>query len=78
MHEERGLQPLPNVCERLIIPTHLKIWLLIVCKEHLKCHQIKNLKPGTLWRLLQRLDVLRERKRYKHLCKPVNVMPKVV
>ena len=59
MHEERGLQPVTNVCERLKVPTHLKNLALIVCKEHLKCHQIKNLKPGTLWRLLQRLDVLR-------------------
>ena len=59
MHEERGLQPVTDVCERLKVPTHLKNLALIVCKEHLKCHQIKNLKPGTLWRLLQRLDVLR-------------------
>lgn len=60
MHEERGLEPVTNVCERLKVPTHLKNLALIVCKEHLKCHQIKNLKPGTVWRLLQRLDVLRK------------------
>ena len=34
-----------------------------MCKEHLKCHQAFNLKPGTLWRLLQRLDVLRRPER---------------
>ncbi|WP_420001266.1 multifunctional CCA addition/repair protein [Acinetobacter sp. LF10] len=60
MHEERGLEPVTNVCERLKVPTYLKNLALIVCKEHLKCHQIKNLKPGTVWRLLQRLDVLRK------------------
>ena len=60
MHEDRGLEPVTNVCERLKVPTHLKNLALIVCKEHLKCHQIKNLKPGTVWRLLQRLDVLRK------------------
>ncbi|ENX33597.1 multifunctional CCA protein [Acinetobacter colistiniresistens] len=59
MHEERGIQPVTDLCDRLRVPTHLKNLALIVCKEHLKCHQIKNLKPGTLWRLLQRLDVLR-------------------
>ncbi|NNP67511.1 multifunctional CCA addition/repair protein [Acinetobacter sp. Ac_5812] len=59
MHEERGLQPVTDLCDRLRVPTHLKSLALIVCKEHLKCHQVKNLKPGTLWRLLQRLDVLR-------------------
>lgn len=60
MHEERGLKPVTDVCDRLKVPTLLKNLALIVCKEHLKCHQAKNLKPGTLWRLLQRLDVLRK------------------
>ena len=60
MHEERGMAPVTRLCERLKVPTNLKNLALIVCKEHLKCHQIKNLKPGTVWRLLQRLDVLRK------------------
>ncbi|WP_277559674.1 multifunctional CCA addition/repair protein [Acinetobacter beijerinckii] len=59
LHEERGIQPVTEISDRLRIPTYLKNLALIVCKEHLKCHQVKNLKPGTLWRLLQRLDVLR-------------------
>lgn len=59
MHEERGMAPVTRLCERLKVPTQLKNLALVVCKEHLKCHQIKNLKPGTVWRLLQRLDVLR-------------------
>ncbi|MEB6478361.1 multifunctional CCA addition/repair protein [Acinetobacter vivianii] len=59
MHEERGISPVTQICDRLKVPTALKNLALIVCKEHLKCHQVKNLKPGTLWRLLQRLDVLR-------------------
>lgn len=59
MHEERGIPPVTQLCDRLKVPTALKNLALIVCKEHLKCHQVKNLKPGTLWRLLQRLDVLR-------------------
>ena len=59
MHEERGISPVTEICDRLKVPTALKNLALIVCKEHLKCHQVKNLKPGTLWRLLQRLDVLR-------------------
>ena len=59
MHEERGIEPVTQVCERLKVPTNTKQLALAVCKEHLKCHQAFNLKPGTLWRLLQRLDVLR-------------------
>ena len=63
MHEERGIQPVTEVCDRLKVPTNTKQLALAVCKEHLKCHQALNLKPGTLWRLLQRLDVLRRPER---------------
>lgn len=59
MHEERGIKPVTEVCERLKVPTNTKQLAIAVCKEHLKCHQALTLKPGTLWRLLQRLDVLR-------------------
>ncbi len=63
MHEERGVKPVTEVCDRLKVPTNTKQLALAVCKEHLKCHQALNLKPGTLWRLLQRLDVLRRPER---------------
>ena len=63
MHEERGLKPVTEVCERLKVPTSTKQLALAVCKEHLKCHQAFTLKAGTVWRLLQRLDVLRRPER---------------
>ena len=63
MHEERGIKPVNDLCDRLKVPTYTKQLALAVCKEHLKCHQAFNLKPGTLWRLLQRLDVLRRPER---------------
>ncbi|MFW1826601.1 multifunctional CCA addition/repair protein [Acinetobacter sp. ULE_I001] len=63
MHEERGIQPVTDVCDRLRVPTQTKQLALAVCKEHLKCHQAFSLKAGTLWRLLQRLDVLRRPER---------------
>lgn len=63
MHEERGIKPVNELCDRLKVPTYTKQLALAVCKEHLKCHQAFNLKPGTLWRLLQRLDVLRRPER---------------
>ena len=63
MHEERGIRPVTEVCDRLRVPTNTKQLALAVCKEHLKCHQALSLKPGTLWRLLQRLDVLRRPER---------------
>ncbi len=63
MHEERGIKPVNELCDRLKVPTYTKQLALAVCKEHLKCHQAFNLKPGTFWRLLQRLDVLRRPER---------------
>ncbi|NHC02463.1 multifunctional CCA addition/repair protein [Acinetobacter sp. 187] len=63
MHEERGIQPVTEVCDRLKVPTNTKQLALAVCKEHLKSHQAFTLKAGTLWRLLQRLDVLRRPER---------------
>lgn len=71
MHEERGLIPVEELSNRLKIPTQMKQLALAVCKEHLKCHQAMSLKPGTLWRLLQRLDVLRRPERveaFVHAC----------
>ncbi len=63
MHEERGVVPVTALCDRLKVPTYTKQLALAVCKEHLKSHQAFSLKPGTLWRLLQRLDVLRRPER---------------
>lgn len=63
MHEERGVQPVNDICDRLKVPTNTKQLSIVVCKEHLKSHQAFTLKAGTLWRLLQRLDVLRRPER---------------
>ena len=63
MHEERGVQPVNDICDRLKVPTNTKQLSIAVCKEHLKSHQAFTLKAGTLWRLLQRLDVLRRPER---------------
>ena len=63
MHEERGVQPVNDICDRLKVPTNTKQLSIAVCKEHLKSHQAFTLKAGTLWRVLQRLDVLRRPER---------------
>lgn len=63
LHEERGVPVVQAVCQRLKVPKALQELALVVCKEHLKCHQIMNLRAGTLWRLLRRLDVLRHPER---------------
>ncbi|AXI02478.1 multifunctional CCA addition/repair protein [Aquirhabdus parva] len=62
-HEERGLAPVREVCSRLKVPSSYRDLAEIVCREHLMCHRVLDLRPGTVWRLLQRIDVLRKPER---------------
>ena len=58
-HEKRGIDPVQALCKRLKVPAQHQQLGELVCKEHLLCHQVLDLRAGTVWRLLQRLDVLR-------------------
>jgi tRNA nucleotidyltransferase (CCA-adding enzyme) len=62
-HEERGLQPVREVCQRFRVPSAYRDLAELVCREHLLCHRVQDLRAGTVWRLLQRLDVLRKPER---------------
>jgi tRNA nucleotidyltransferase (CCA-adding enzyme) len=62
-HEERGLQPVRNICQRFRVPSGFRDLAELVCREHLLCHRVQDLRAGTTWRLLQRLDVLRKPER---------------
>lgn len=62
-HEERGLQPVRDVCQRFRVPSAYRDLAELVCREHLLCHRVQDLRAGTVWRLLQRLDVLRKPER---------------
>lgn len=62
-HEARGVEPIRALCQRLKVPTQYQQLAELVCREHLLCHQVMELRPGTIWRLLQRLDVLRRPER---------------
>jgi tRNA nucleotidyltransferase (CCA-adding enzyme) len=58
-HEHRGIEPARAMSERLRVPTEHRELGLLVCEHHLTMHRIFELKPGTLMRLLERLDGLR-------------------
>jgi tRNA nucleotidyltransferase (CCA-adding enzyme) len=62
-HEERGLHPVRDVCQRFRVPSAYRDLAELVCREHLLCHRVQDLRAGTIWRLLQRLDVLRKPER---------------
>jgi tRNA nucleotidyltransferase (CCA-adding enzyme) len=62
-HEERGISPVRDLCERFKVPTSFRELAELVCREHLMCHRAQDLRAGTVWRLLQRLDVMRRPER---------------
>lgn len=62
-HEELGLTPVRALCQRFKVPTAYRELAELVCREHLVCHRVQDLRAGTIWRLLQRLDVLRRPER---------------
>ena len=62
-HEARGVEPIRQLCQRLKVPTQYQQLAELVCREHLLCHRVMELRAGTIWRLLQRLDALRRPER---------------
>lgn len=62
-HEARGIEPIRTLCKRLKVPSQYQQLAELVCREHLMCHRVMELRAGTIWRLLQRLDVLRRPER---------------
>ncbi|MBA1149005.1 multifunctional CCA addition/repair protein [Ectothiorhodospiraceae bacterium WFHF3C12] len=59
-HEERGLEPVKGLCERLRTPRACRDLALHVTREHLNCHRALELRPAKVVDLLQRLDVFRK------------------
>lgn len=65
-HEDRGLEPVAEVCRRLRVPNETRDLALLVCEFHLVCHRAAELKPGTIMHLLKRADAFRRPERFEH------------
>lgn len=59
-HEETGLPLVEAVCARYRVPNHTRRLALQVCAHHLDCHRLMEARPKTVFRLLERLDALRQ------------------
>ena len=59
-HEVAGLPLVENICSQLKIPTKCKNLALKVCEHHLHCHKAFQLKPSTLLKIFNQLDVWRK------------------
>lgn len=67
MHEARGVPLVERFCERLRVPSEIRDLAVIHAREHLIVHQARELRPGTLLELLERIDVARRPERFEQL-----------
>ena len=59
-HEKTGLPLVDKICKQLKVPSHYKQLALQVCEFHLHCHKAFELKPSTLLKMFNRLDIWRK------------------
>lgn len=63
-HEERSVELLGVVCERLPVPRAYRDLALHVARHHGLAHRIAELRPGTVLKLLTECDALRRPDRF--------------
>jgi tRNA nucleotidyltransferase (CCA-adding enzyme) len=70
-HEERGLERVQAVCERLRAPSAYRELALSVAALHLRCHAVLSLRPAKVLAMLEAADLLRRPERllpFIHAC----------
>lgn len=65
-HEERGVNLVKGLCKRLRIPNDIRDLCVHVCRYHLHCHRALELKPATILKLFQSINVVRQPDRLQH------------
>ena len=63
-HEERGVELINKLCERLRIPNRHRELAVLVSRYHLDCHRINEMKATTVLRKLEGLDAFRRPERF--------------
>lgn len=64
-HEQRSLDLIRGLCERLAVPNAFRELALAVAKYHTHCHRVKELKVTTLLATLEALDAFRRPERFE-------------
>ncbi|HEY0879303.1 MAG TPA: multifunctional CCA addition/repair protein [Zeimonas sp.] len=62
-HEQRSVQLVESLCERLRVPVECRDLARIVAREHGIVHRALELRAATITKLLERIDVARRPKR---------------
>ena len=63
-HEERGVELINGLCDRLRIPNRYRELAVLVSRYHLDCHRINEMKATTVMRKLEGLDAFRRPERF--------------
>jgi tRNA nucleotidyltransferase (CCA-adding enzyme) len=66
-HEERSVQLLKAVCERLRVPTECRELADVVAREHSNVHRSGEIGAQALVRLLERCDAFRKPQRFEQV-----------
>jgi tRNA nucleotidyltransferase (CCA-adding enzyme) len=64
-HEQRGVDLVDGLCDRLRIPNAYRELAVLVARYHLEAHRVEELRTGTLLDLLERLDAFRRPERFE-------------
>lgn len=62
-HENRGVPLVNRLCVRLGVPKEYRELAEVVCAHHLNCHRALELRPQTVLKLFQTLDLFRRPER---------------
>ncbi|MDX1519582.1 MAG: multifunctional CCA addition/repair protein, partial [Gammaproteobacteria bacterium] len=64
-HEERGVRLVEALCNRYAIPGAYRNLAIMVCRHHLDCHRVNEMKPETIVKKLEQMDVFRRPQRFE-------------
>lgn len=63
-HELKGVKPTEQLADRLKVPSHIKEFAKLVAEFHTHSHKMAELRPETVIKLLNKLDVWRKPQRF--------------
>jgi tRNA nucleotidyltransferase (CCA-adding enzyme) len=66
-HEERSVDLVAALCERLRVPSECRDLALVMARQHGNIHRAAELRPGTIVQILQSADAFRKPERFARL-----------
>ncbi|MEX1196723.1 MAG: multifunctional CCA addition/repair protein [Pseudohongiellaceae bacterium] len=64
-HESIGVPAIEALCERLRVPNEHRALAVMSARYHTHCHRMPDMKPATVVKLLEQLDVFRRPERFE-------------